>query len=192
MDKPGLRARMKEDLARLAREPEEFDRQSRQVQDSLRQSRLWASSPTLLIYSSLENEFPTWPLIRAALAEGKRVYLPRIGPGGSMDFLGWYGDLRGLKENRFGILEPQSSDIWALSDSAALCLVPGLAFDLEGGRLGRGAGFYDKFIRDCREAEQGAGILFLGLAFEIQILPRVPMDEKDQALDMVFSPGGPA
>lgn len=111
----------------------------------------WEAAPIVLAYLSVREEVDTRALVASALAAGKRVAVPRVvGPRR----LAWYevGVGEAFERSRMGIDEPHERperlvDVGALGVDA-LALVPGLAFDARGYRLGYGGGFYDAFLRD--------------------------------------------
>ena len=198
LTKAELRQRMRQILGDFTHASRELGLESAMVQDLVRGSASWAQAATVLAYSSLATEVPTGPLIRAALSEGKNVCLPRVLGAGSMEFRIWTGEERELRASRFGIPEPDPRlcPLWnplaSPAESLALCLVPGLAFTRQGLRLGRGGGFYDRFleaVRTGRETDPRASrIHFLGLAFSVQMLEQLPRDPTDQSVDEVVAP----
>ena len=111
----------------------------------------WEAAPIVLAYLSVREEVDTRALVASALAAGKRVAAPRVlGPRR----LAWYevGVGEAFEHSRMGIDEPYERperlvDVGALG-ADTLALVPGLAFDARGYRLGYGGGFYDAFLRD--------------------------------------------
>lgn len=105
-------------------------------------SDFYKNSDTLLIYHSFGYEQKTTGLITVALKDKKQVFLPRVN-GKSMDFFLLEG-LNDLADGTFGIKEPTSDVRFNLNN--AVCIVPGLAFDKKGYRLGYGAGYYDKYL----------------------------------------------
>jgi 5-formyltetrahydrofolate cyclo-ligase len=91
-----------------------------------------------------------------------------------------------LITTRHGLREPYPAAATADPVTLDLILVPGLAFDPRGGRLGRGAGFYDRFLADLRHA--GGKASFVALALDEQILESVPMDRHDVFMDLIVTP----
>ncbi len=101
----------------------------------------------LLTYVSTSIEVDTHEIIRRALADGKRVAVPRCVPGTrNMEFYLIRG-LEELKPGTFGVLEPEPDPKNLLTDfSHGLCLIPALCYDWKGFRLGYGKGYYDRFL----------------------------------------------
>ena len=103
----------------------------------------------VLLYLSKGSEVDTWPLLDCALAQGKEVYAPRcLERPGEMAFYR-VSSREDLQAGAFGLLEPIPGRCPPLERGQGdLCLVPGLAFDREGYRLGYGKGYYDRFLAD--------------------------------------------
>ncbi len=143
-------------------------------------SQGWLEASELAVFASLPREVDTRPLMRSAAADGKTLLLPRIIDGGVLEFAA-VSDLDALVPGRFGIREPDPRlPVRPLSRSA-LVLVPGVAFDRRGGRLGRGAGYYDRVLMPVRAGAEGP--LCLGIAFALQVVESIPMTPLDVRLD---------
>jgi 5-formyltetrahydrofolate cyclo-ligase len=84
--------------------------------------------------------------------------------------------------NSFGIMEPVPKDPLAPADFPALIITPGLAFDRQGNRLGRGKGFYDRFLKELKGLEYKAA----GLCIDIQVVPAVPVEQWDRKVDFLY------
>jgi len=188
-------AEMREWKQRFRRQGE-LARQAQSDKDSLSQAicRRFAVQPeyaaarTLMLYVGVRSEVGTRTLLTAAIREGKRVVIPYCAGGElelflleSLDELmpGIYGipeprrELRALPERR---VDPSQTD---------LVMVPGVAFDRRGGRLGHGKGYYDRFLPRLRP-----DALAVGAAFECQLLGEVPMLPGDVFMDRVITEKG--
>lgn len=153
-------------------------------------TELYEQAGSILTYVSFGSEVDTRALIEKALHDGKRVYVPKVFPKThSMDFF-LCEDLADLKRNEMGILEPEAdpANLYPYTahvslDSAADCviLVPGLAFDAKLGRIGRGGGYYDRFLSKFRKK------MAIGMAFTEQIVDEVPMGLDDETMDLVVT-----
>ncbi|WP_339739630.1 5-formyltetrahydrofolate cyclo-ligase [uncultured Maricaulis sp.] len=132
-------------------------------------------------YWPLPGELDPRPLMTALEARGAGLALPIvIGPGHPLKFREWRaGDP--LQRRAFGLMEPQESAPELVPD---VLLVPLLAVDPDGNRLGFGKGYYDRTLAGLRA--KGAP-LAIGLAYEAQIVAAVPVDEFDQPLDGVVT-----
>ena len=135
-------------------------------------------------YWPMGDEMDPRPLMEALAARGHRLALPVLrGAGRPLDFRAWRpGDA--LVPAGFGTREPPAQ---AELLAPQLLLVPLLAFDAAGFRLGYGGGFYDRSLAVLREAND---ILAVGLAFATQQVARVPREATDQSLDLVVTEQG--
>ncbi len=120
--------------------------------------------------------------VRAWITGGKTVCLPRIDWDARTMAPAVVTDLDNLVTKRHGILEPPDDAPTVGVEDLDLILVPGVAFDEKCNRLGRGGGFYDRFL-----ATVPARVKTVGVAFEAQVIPCVPMDRHDRALDAVVT-----
>jgi 5-formyltetrahydrofolate cyclo-ligase len=184
MDKAQMRTHMKRLLAGLAEE--DLRDRSRRVAERFALTAAWAAADTVLCFLSMPHEIRTGTLIASARAAGKRVAVPRI-EGDDIRFLVMPGQARGLERDRWGIPVPGSD--WPVLDLASsdrmLVAAPGLAFDREGNRLGRGKGYYDRFLVGARA--QNPGITTIAVCLSEQLVPAVPHEESDQRLDGIVT-----
>ncbi len=134
---------------------------------------------SVLAFASISTEVPTEDLLRAVIAAGKRLLLPYVGDDGEM-LAAAVASLEELEPGFRGIPEPRSRVPVAVTEADAVIL-PGVAFDERGGRLGYGGGFYDRFL------QAGEGIARIGICFEVQLVDDVPMLEHDQRVDIVVT-----
>ncbi len=144
-----------------------------------------ASATEILAYLPIRNEVDAGFAARLALSLGKRLLLPRCRPGspGVMD-LGCVTRLDDLEPGSFGILEPCPDACRpAEAFSPDVILVPGLAFDPTGARLGYGGGYYDRLL----SLPTTAGTFVVGLAYDFQIVPRLPREAWDKPVDAVVT-----
>ena len=138
---------------------------------------------TIMTYVDFGKEVRTVPLISELFNRGKHVVVPFCDDGEIQLFR--IKNLKELAPGNFGILEPkielrrQSGSKVHLKELGVI-LVPGVAFDTQGGRLGRGKGFYDRFLKKIPE-----NVLKIGLAFDWQLFDAIPMSENDQYIDLV-------
>lgn len=151
----------------------------------------WRPSQLVLAFLSMPTEIDTGPVIEAALANGKRVAVPRI-QDGEIAFVELPPGWRDWPRDRWNIPAPPASLVALSFEDIAtvptLALVPGLAFDRAGGRLGRGKGYYDRFLAGAAAARGRQGCAagsFSAVAYgyESQLVELVPMDERDTPLD---------
>ena len=156
---------------------------SKEIYDKLYALPAWQNANILCAYVSIRGELDTTPIIRQALREGKRVALPCTltdAHEGRMIFrILSSDDLGVLQKQRFGIPEPDATCAeLSTSDLAqAVMLLPALAFDLDGYRLGYGGGYYDRFLGKARQ--EGYAPATVGLAFSPLVADTLPHDAYD-------------
>ncbi|MBU1080574.1 MAG: 5-formyltetrahydrofolate cyclo-ligase [Spirochaetes bacterium] len=145
----------------------------------------------VLAFLSMPSEIDTRPAIESALASGKRVAVPRIS-GDEIAFVELVPGWRDWPRDRWDIPEPPATapglSPEAIASTPTLALVPGLAFDRLGGRLGRGKGYYDRFLSRLAAARAGLGptaspFAAIGYGYESQLVDAVPTDARDRPLD---------
>lgn len=140
-------------------------------------SSLYQQAKTLYGYLPYNQEVRTLPILRQALADGKQVAVPKV-YGDFMRFI-LLPDLSKVEKGYSGIPEPIADGPIA-TDGTALVLMPGLAFDPQGNRMGYGGGFYDKFL----QAEPNHPTV--ALCYDFQILPHLDAEEHDIPVDLVI------
>ena len=141
------------------------------------QSKLYQQAKTIYGYLPYNQEVRTVPMLQKALEDGKRVAVPKV-YGDEMRFI-YLTDLTAVETGYAGIPEPIADDPVA-DDPTALVLMPGLAFDPAGHRIGYGGGFYDKFLQ--QEPEHPT----LALCYDFQMLTSLETEEHDIPVDCVL------
>lgn len=173
----------KKELRRQIREQKRAMSEAQIEQKSAALGRLFAASEAYRNASSIYGYLPynqevrTIPMLKQALADGKRVAVPKV-YGDEMKFI-WLEDLEQVEKGYAGIPEP-IADGPVADDPAALVLMPGLAFDTQGHRIGYGGGFYDKFLA----SEPGHPTL--ALCYEFQMLPALDTEAFDIPVNCVL------
>jgi len=144
-----------------------------------------AGAETILAYLALADEVNVDGWIGWALGRGVRVCVPRVDwEAESMEGV-LLGSLDGLTTGRYGLREPVAQAAVVPIEEMEAVLVPGLGFDLRGGRLGRGGGFYDGYL--SRLPGEAARI---GVAWSERVVDRVPVQAWDQKVDMLVTERG--
>ena len=136
-----------------------------------------SGSQTIVAYYPLPDEVDIRPLLDEWIAEGKSVILPKVTGDDTME-LRRYTSHDDLQEGAFHILEPVG-ELFTDFASIDVVLVPGVAFDAEGHRLGRGRGYYDRFLRTLT-------VQTIGVCFDFQKVDEVPFDKYDIPVDKVI------
>lgn len=175
MDKKELRRTIRE--RKRAMTEEEIVSRSEKLGVLFSQSEAYKAAKTIYGYLPYNQEVRTIPMLEQALKDGKRVAVPKV-YGDEMKFL-YLDDLTQVEKGYAGIPEP-IADGPVADDETALVLMPGLAFDPAGHRIGYGGGFYDKFLA----AEPNHPTL--ALCYEFQMLPELHTEEHDIPVDTVL------
>lgn len=147
----------------------------------LREEALWHNARTVMLFTPMPDEPDIAPCLDEAWAARKLVAFPRFNPA-SRDYTAAIAVSRAeLVRGRFGVLEPGAGCPVVPLNQLDLVLVPGVAFDLLGGRLGRGKGFYDRLLAQVRGHK-------CGVAYDVQIVPSVPVEPHDIRVDSILTP----
>ena len=141
----------------------------------------WQFAQSILFFAPMPTELDLWPLMTAAIAAGKTIALPRFVPETSSYVACQISSSTHLTTGRFGIREPTDGCPQIPLNKLDFILVPGLAFDLQGRRLGRGKGFYDRMLAAVRGKT-------CGVAFDEQIVRDVPVEPLDISVDCILTP----
>lgn len=183
-----MKSRIREEmkLRRESMDPEERRARSRKIAAKLMETDEYLGAKTIMVYISFDSEAETWELIEDMLRGRKRVAVPVADAGGGTLKPCVIKDLdpSQMEKNRFGILEPKRKKEIPLPE-IQLVVVPGIAFDSGGNRLGWGRGYYDKFLHTLPEK-----IPVVGLGFDFQILEggnRLPCENYDRRVDAVVT-----
>lgn len=175
MDKKELRRSIRE--RKRAMTEEEIATRSAALGKVFADSQLYREAKTIYGYLPYNQEVRTVPMLEQALLDGKKVAVPKV-VGDEMVFI-YLSDLTQVEKGYAGIPEPIADEPVA-NDETALVLMPGLAFDREGHRIGYGGGFYDKFLE--REPKHPT----LALCYEFQMLEHLETEEHDIPVDCVL------
>ena len=175
MDKKELRRQIR-DLKRAMTE-EQIEEKSRRLGELFCRLELYRNAKTIYGYLPYNQEVRTVPMLAQALKDGKQVAVPKV-YGDEMKFI-LMEDLSAVEKGYAGIPEPVADEPVAC-DEMALVLMPGLAFDPQGHRIGYGGGFYDKFL--AKEPNHPT----LALCYDFQMLQELETEEFDIPVDQVL------
>ncbi len=183
--KTNLRSTLKATLDAIT--PEERAYASELLSSQITGSDLYQSVSTILCYASLPTELSLDPLITQALAEHKTVCIPSVDwETKTMQPVQIESLDNNLQIGRYGLRSP-SPDCKPIPDAQiTLALIPGLGFDPAGHRLGRGAGFYDRWIEQRLQLDTPVSLV--GVCFDEQLIEQIPTDPHDQPMDRVVTP----
>ena len=171
----------------LALRDAEPDREtkSRTIQERLLELPDYQKANTILTYIGVKSEVGTGVIVQETLEEGKSMAIPYVtGEGLRAAFILSPAE---LEPSKFGLLDPvpevrNNPERACTIESVELFVVPGVAFDRQGGRLGHGKAYYDRML-----ARAGLGARFIALAFDCQIFESVPMTGSDIAMHSVIT-----
>ena len=186
-EKAVLRRAMKEKFA-THQHLQNYRQQEESALKLLLQGPQYQHSTCILAYAALPGEFSVDQLIQQALEAGKKIFLPKSYPKDcSMEFHRLENHLPYSQQivcGSYGIREPLSSLEKYQESDKTLVLVPGLAFTRTGLRLGRGKGFYDRFLTQLNPEH----CIFMGVCHHWQIVEQLPTEETDIRLDFLLTP----
>jgi len=136
----------------------------------------------ILFYVSYDNEVYTHDMIKESLSTGKKVVVPITDTEKHCLILSRLNNWNDLEYGTYSILEPKKNCIDEVSlDEVDVIIVPGVAFDESGNRIGHGVGYYDKLLRNSKNASH------IGLAFELQIVDRISAERHDVKVDKIVT-----
>jgi len=161
---------------RLSLPYEDIRDRSRQIFLHLTETVEYRNSQNIMFYAATRSEVQTEEMIKASIRMGKNIFVPviltecaNLTPSKIFDF-----DTE-LERGKKGILEPKKEyHRLCTPENIDLIIVPGVAFDLDGNRIGRGFGYYDNFLRKVHSSAK-----IIALAFEMQIIEKIPTDKND-------------
>ena len=136
---------------------------------------------TILMYHSLPDEVDTHSALDQLLAMGKKVLLPKVVSGTEMTIHEYTGQNSLMPSEPYGILEPTTPELSIINCQLSIAIVPGMAFDKQGHRLGRGKGYYDRFLSRI------PNIYKIGVCFPFQMLESIPSESTDVVMDEVIT-----
>ena len=165
-------------------DPAERAEKSMVIQEKLLSSEAFRKSRVVMFYVPLPEEVDTREAIKRALEQGKRVAVPYITSREGLMVPAEIYSLEDLDKGPFGIYQPKTAMIRKVPlEEIDLVVVPAIAFDEKNRRLGRGKGYYDRFLSD----KHCSGAATVGLAFDLQVLQTLPSDEHDIPVSSVIT-----
>ncbi|XP_038211261.1 5-formyltetrahydrofolate cyclo-ligase [Zerene cesonia] len=180
-----LREQIAKSIAQLSKE--EKDRQSNIVYNKIINHPYYKSSNRIAIFMSTDEEVNTAPIIAHIQSRGASAFVPQYA-GGVMKMLKVEsGDPENMPLTKHGIQQHSKDQKRedGLDSGLDLIIAPGVAFSLDGGRVGHGGGYYDRYLAKIR-ADQEKPPKVIAIAFNCQIVDKVPMNDLDQKIDGVI------
>lgn len=143
----------------------------------------WETSSVVVGYMAISDEVDLQAVLRASVQAGKRVALPRVEHARREISLRTVTDFpAGLERHPLGFLQPPADAPGVTNLSSALLLIPGRAFDRAGHRLGRGGGYYDRFLSDVEP-----GGVTVGVGYALQLRSHIPVGALDRPVQIVIT-----
>ncbi len=177
MDKPEVRRIALEKRNALS----EADRQAKSIKiaEQLESQEVFQNAKSVLFYYSVQSEVSTLDLL-SQFVKKKSLFLPRLYDEKTF-MTPRFSSFDELEPNRYGVPEPPIPSEFNESPKLDLIIVPGVAFDREGNRLGMGKGYYDRFL------ENYDGVPKMALAYSEQVLDSVPKEPYDIGIDFIVT-----
>jgi 5-formyltetrahydrofolate cyclo-ligase len=180
LQKAALRKQIRSALQKIS--PAARHALSAQIRDRLKEQAVWKNAGSVLFFATLPEEPDLWPLLQETLAGEKIAALPRFDPASNGYVACRVKHLQSeIVPGQFGIREPRANCVELPLNRLDLVLVPGVGFDLQGRRLGRGRGFYDRLLADVEGIK-------CGIAFDEQVLDKIPTGPRDIRLNFILTP----
>lgn len=176
--KEALRRQLRGEAARHA--SGELAEASRAICERIRSQDQWRQAKTVLLYAALVGEPDLQPLMAVAIEERKTVALPRYDGSSAYEACHITKEAR-LVDGRFGVREPSQECPVCPLNELDLALVPGIGFSLNGCRLGRGKGYFDRML-------SGVDGWKCGVAFDWQVTVEIPTEPHDIRLNSIVTP----
>lgn len=174
LEKRQVRQRIGSLLKRMSED--DYTRFNAQVYERFFSLKIVRQAQAIMIYYSIAHEVETHSIIKQLLGQGKRVGLPVCREDRSLDVREIISLNQVVRKDfkTFSLYEPGKETSIIPADDLDLVIIPGIAFDLDGNRLGHGAGYYDRFLHNLP-----SHIYRLGLAYQFQVIPYVPVSKYD-------------
>ncbi len=175
MDKKEIRKNMISKRDNILKEAKEI--MDKNIILKLKESEYYKKSKNIFIYLGFGSEIDTMSYIQEFINEGKHIFIPRTDIKTKKMEAVEITSLEGLKENKYGILEPEFC-----KNNLDLIILPGVAFDLVGKRIGYGGGYYDRYLENIDKK-----IIKVALIYDFQLLENVPAEEHDIKADYIIT-----
>lgn len=164
----------------------EKENMDKKILDRFFESKYYKEAKKIFIYISYDSEIDTIKIIDKAFKDGKKIYVPRTEFESRLMDAVEITSFDNLIKSSYGILEPSINTPYINPNELDLIVVPGVAFDRKGGRMGYGAGFYDRYFKKINK-DNIERITKLALAYDFQVLKEVPMSAQDVPVDYIIT-----
>ena len=177
MEKTELRTLMRKKRSSLS--DKEINEKSKEIEKKLFSLDKFLSAKTVMIYMSAFGEVRTDAIIERLISDKKKVVVPITHTDTETLTLSYINSMDDFTKGAYGIREPSSINECNVSDIDAI-LVPGIAFDVKGNRIGFGKGYYDKLLSESEAIK-------IALCYDFQIVQEIDADEHDIPMDMIIT-----
>lgn len=169
--------------ARAALTDEERREKSELIHHFVTELPEFQAARTVMLFLNFRDEVETTMLAMEVLTQGKELVLPRCAPGGTLETYRVMDLTKDIKSGTYGIREPKADEAARIEPRTIdLVIVPGVAFDRQGNRLGYGAGYYDRFFQRLP-----AAVPLVAAVFECQLVPAVPVESHDHKMSRLIT-----
>ncbi|WP_457622188.1 5-formyltetrahydrofolate cyclo-ligase [Persephonella sp.] len=172
-----MKQKVREELLQKRRGYEKAEEDALRIKERFLQLKDVKRAESILLYYPHKNEVNTIPIIEELLKTEKIVLLPRVKDQDIIPIRIF--DLSGLKKGYAGIPEPEGNPFPV--DRIDIIVVPAVAYDLNGHRLGYGKGYYDRLLKKVKA-------LKVGLAYDFQVVEKLPVEPHDIPVDLIITP----
>ena len=155
-------------------------KKSRKIEQNLFNLREYQLANSILYYVSFDQEANTHHMIKQSITQNKKILVPIPDITTQTIIPTLLQSWDHLKPGAYGILTPPHSDPIKLA-TIDMVIIPGVGFDISGGRIGHGKGYYDKLLTQIKQA------IRVALAFEFQIIDKIPMESHDVTMDLIIT-----
>jgi 5-formyltetrahydrofolate cyclo-ligase len=163
------------------RAPEILEK-SRRIKDQLFHTQEFKDAKTILFYISYDNEVNTHEIIQESLTMKKRIAVPKTDVNARTIICSALTQWDDLTSGAYTILEPRQDCVKEIPlESIDLIILPGIAFDYQGNRIGHGLGYFDRLLQKKIHAH------LFGLAFELQIVKNIPTEKHDKKVEKIVT-----
>lgn len=180
MDKSSIRKKIISERDKIDIKEKRY--KDNKIKEKLMETKYYKECEKIFIYIGFGSEINTYEYIQDFFKDNKRIFVPRTNIKNKTMEAVEINDLNNLEKNKYGILEPSLDKEQIDKNEIELIILPGVAFDKVGGRIGYGGGYYDKFLKNV-----SSKAIKVALAYDLQVLDKIPMEEHDIKYDYLIT-----
>jgi len=178
-----MKDKVRGELLKLRKNLSKYEvlQKSNKIKNRLFKMKEFKQASTIMFYVSYDNEVHTHEMIKDCITNNKNVVVPIVDKKNKKLIISKLESWDDLSLGAYNILEPKKEKIKEISiDELELIIVPGVGYDEQGHRIGHGKGYYDNLLKNSKA-------LTIGLAFEFQIIKKIPIEKHDITIDKIVS-----